>query len=168
MKFKSELEQAIIATVQQEVVPALGCTEPVSLALAAAVARQYLGALPDRIEAKVSPNLMKNGMGVTVPGTGTVGLTMAAAIGAIGGDPKGGLEVLKQITAEQVALAKQMINDHKIEVSISDTEHILYSEATLFNTDQQVRVRIAAHHTNVIYIEKKRRIIVFQALRSRK
>ncbi|CUU53030.1 serine dehydratase subunit alpha family protein [Actinobacillus pleuropneumoniae] len=154
MKFKSELEQAIIATVQQEVVPALGCTEPVSLALAAAVARQYLGALPDRIEAKVSPNLMKNGMGVTVPGTGTVGLTMAAAIGAIGGDPKGGLEVLKQITAEQVALAKQMINDHKIEVSISDTEHILYSEATLFNTDQQVKVRIAAHHTNVIYIEK--------------
>lgn len=95
MKFKSELEQAIIATVQQEVVPALGCTEPVSLALAAAVARQYLGALPDRIEAKVSPNLMKNGMGVTVPGTGTVGLTMAAAIGAIGGDPHGGLEVLK-------------------------------------------------------------------------
>ncbi|EFM89159.1 Serine dehydratase alpha chain [Actinobacillus pleuropneumoniae] len=154
MKFKSELEQAIIATVQQEVVPALGCTEPVSLALAAAVARQYLGALPDRIEAKVSPNLMKNGMGVTVPGTGTVGLTMAAAIGAIGGDPNGGLEVLKQITAEQVALAKQMINDHKIEVSISDTEHILYSEATLFNTDQQVKVRIAAHHTNVIYIEK--------------
>ncbi|UKH17086.1 serine dehydratase subunit alpha family protein [Actinobacillus pleuropneumoniae] len=154
MKFKSELEQAIIATVQQEVVPALGCTEPVSLALAAAVARQYLGALPDRIEAKVSPNLMKNGMGVTVPGTGTVGLTMAAAIGAIGGDPNGGLEVLRQITAEQVALAKQMINDHKIEVSISDTEHILYSEATLFNADQQVKVRIAAHHTNVIYIEK--------------
>ena len=154
MKFKSELEQAIIATVQQEVVPALGCTEPVSLALAAAVARQYLGALPDRIEAKVSPNLMKNGMGVTVPGTGTVGLTMAAAIGAIGGDPNGGLEVLKHITAEQVELAKQMINEQKIEVSISDTEHILYSEATLFNADQQVKVRIAAHHTNVIYIEK--------------
>ncbi|WP_440210553.1 L-cysteine desulfidase family protein [Actinobacillus pleuropneumoniae] len=154
MKFKSELEQAILATVQQEVVPALGCTEPVSLALAAAVARQYLGALPDRIEAKVSPNLMKNGMGVTVPGTGTVGLTMAAAIGAIGGDPNGGLEVLKHITNEQVAQAKQMIHDHKIEVSISDTEHILYSEATLFNADQQVKVRIAAHHTNVIYIEK--------------
>lgn len=159
MKFKSELEQAIIATVQQEVVPALGCTEPVSLALAAAVARQYLGALPDRIEAKVSPNLMKNGMGVTVPGTGTVGLTMAAAIGAIGGDPHGGLEVLKQITAEQVALAKQMINDHKIEVGISDTEHILYSEATLFNADQQVKVRIAAHHTNVIYIEKNSELL---------
>ncbi|WGE62910.1 L-serine ammonia-lyase, iron-sulfur-dependent, subunit alpha [Actinobacillus equuli subsp. haemolyticus] len=154
MNITNELSQAILATVQQEVVPALGCTEPVSLALASAVARQYLGALPDRIEAKVSPNLMKNGMGVTVPGTGTVGLTMAAAIGAIGGDPNGGLEVLKHITTEQVELAKQMINDHKIEVSISDTEHILYSEATLFNADQQVKVRIAAHHTNVIYIEK--------------
>ncbi|AIZ80051.1 L-serine ammonia-lyase, iron-sulfur-dependent, subunit alpha [Actinobacillus equuli subsp. equuli] len=154
MNINNELSQAILATVQQEVVPALGCTEPVSLALASAVARQYLGSLPDRIEAKVSPNLMKNGMGVTVPGTGTVGLTMAAAIGAIGGDPNGGLEVLKHITTEQVALAKQMINDHKIEVSISDTEHILYSEATLFNADQQVKVRIAAHHTNVIYIEK--------------
>ncbi|WP_150538184.1 serine dehydratase subunit alpha family protein [Actinobacillus vicugnae] len=154
MNITNELAQTILATVQQEVVPALGCTEPVSLALASAVARQYLGALPERIEAKVSPNLMKNGMGVTVPGTGTVGLTMAAAIGAIGGDPNGGLEVLKQITAEQVALAKQMINEHKIEVSISDTEHILYSEATLFHADQQVKVRIAAHHTNVIYIEK--------------
>lgn len=154
MNITNELSQAILATVQQEVVPALGCTEPVSLALASAVARQYLGALPDRIEAKVSPNLMKNGMGVTVPGTGTVGLTMAAAIGAIGGDPNGGLEVLKHITTEQVELAKQMISDHKIEVSISDTEHILYSEATLYYADQQVKVRIAAHHTNVIYIEK--------------
>lgn len=154
MNINNELSRAILATVQQEVVPALGCTEPVSLALASAVARQYLGTLPDRIEAKVSPNLMKNGMGVTVPGTGTVGLTMAAAIGAIGGDPNGGLEVLKYITAEQVELAKQMISDHKIEVSISDTEHILYSEATLYYADQQVKVRIAAHHTNVIYIEK--------------
>ncbi|WGE48413.1 serine dehydratase subunit alpha family protein [Actinobacillus equuli] len=162
MNINNELSQAILATVQQEVVPALGCTEPVSLALASAVARQYLGSLPDRIEAKVSPNLMKNGMGVTVPGTGTVGLTMAAAIGAIGGDPNGGLEVLKHITTEQVALAKQMINDHKIEVSISDTEHILYSEATLFNADQQVKVRIAAHHTNVIYIEKNGELLFFK------
>ncbi|WP_018651494.1 serine dehydratase subunit alpha family protein [Actinobacillus capsulatus] len=159
MNINNELSQAILATVQQEVVPALGCTEPVSLALAAAVARQYLGALPEHIKAKVSPNLMKNGMGVTVPGTGTVGLTMAAAIGAIGGDPNGGLEVLKQITTEQVALAKQMISEHKIEVSISDTDHILYSEATLFNADQQVKVRIAAHHTNVIYIEKNGKLL---------
>ena len=148
------IEECILTTVKQEVVPALGCTEPISLALASAIARQYLGKLPDRIEAKVSPNLMKNGMGVTVPGTGMQGLSMAAAIGAIGGDPKGGLEVLKQITPEQVEQAKAMLNAGKVSVSIFETEHILYSEAALFTETESVRVRIAAHHTNVIYIEK--------------
>lgn len=148
------IEECILTTVKQEVVPALGCTEPISLALASAIARQYLGQLPERIEAKVSPNLMKNGMGVTVPGTGTQGLSMAAAIGAIGGDPKGGLEVLKQITPEQVEQAKAMLNAGKVSVSIFETEHILYSEAVLFAGNESVRVRIATHHTNVIYIEK--------------
>ena len=148
------IEECILTTVKQEVVPALGCTEPISLALASAIARQYLGQLPERIEAKVSPNLMKNGMGVTVPGTGTQGLSMAAAIGAIGGDPKGGLEVLKQITPKQVEQAKAMLNAGKVSVSIFETEHILYSEAALFAGNESVRVRIAAHHTNVIYIEK--------------
>lgn len=85
--FDSTTEQNILRVVQEEVVPALGCTEPISLALASATARYYLGKMPERIEAKVSPNLMKNGMGVTVPNTGTVGLPMAAAIGAIGGAP---------------------------------------------------------------------------------
>lgn len=153
------IEECILTTVKQEVVPALGCTEPISLALASAIARQYLGQLPDRIEAKVSPNLMKNGMGVTVPGTGTQGLSMAAAIGAIGGDPKGGLEVLKQITPEQVEQAKAMLNADKVSVSIFETEHILYSEAALFAETESVRVRIAAHHTNVIYIEKNEQTI---------
>jgi len=148
------IEECILTTVKQEVVPALGCTEPISLALASAIARQYLGQLPECIEAKVSPNLMKNGMGVTVPGTGTQGLSMAAAIGAIGGDPKGGLEVLKQITPEQVEQAKAMLNAGKVSVNIFETEHILYSEAALFAGNESVRVRIAAHHTNVIYIEK--------------
>lgn len=149
-----KLEQAILSTVSQEVVPALGCTEPISLALASAIARQYLGCLPERIEAKVSPNLMKNGMGVTVPGTGTVGLPMAAAIGAIGGDPSGELEVLKNITPEQVEQAKAMLKADNVSVSIFETEHILYSEATLFYQNEHVCVRIAEHHTNVIYIEK--------------
>lgn len=155
MNIHSEkLEQSILSTVKHEVVPALGCTEPISLALASAIARQYLEHLPERIEAKVSPNLMKNGMGVTVPGTGTVGLPMAAAIGAIGGDPNGDLEVLKNITPEQVEQAKEMLKADKVSVSILETEHILYSEATLFYQTERVCVRIAEHHTNVIYIEK--------------
>ncbi len=149
-----DIEQSLLEIVKREVVPALGCTEPISLALAAATARKYLGVLPQKIEAKVSPNLMKNGMGVTVPGTGTLGLKMAAAIGAVGGDPDAGLEVLKHINAEQVACAKTMLDNKQVNVSVLQTEHILYSEATLFHEQDWVCVRIAAHHANIIYIEK--------------
>ena len=88
--------QQLIKLVKHEVLPALGCTEPISLALAAAIATKYINKNNiNRIDAYVSPNLMKNGMGVTVPGTGMVGLPIAAAIGAIGGDAEAGLEVLK-------------------------------------------------------------------------
>ncbi|EGX2520878.1 serine dehydratase subunit alpha family protein [Salmonella enterica] len=89
------LWQSFILAVQEEVKPALGCTEPISLALAAAAAAAELNGTVERIDAWVSPNLMKNGMGVTVPGTGMVGLPIAAALGALGGDAKAGLEVLK-------------------------------------------------------------------------
>ncbi|WP_084703387.1 serine dehydratase subunit alpha family protein [Necropsobacter rosorum] len=152
--FNHNIEQSLLAIVKREVVPALGCTEPISLALAAATARKYLAAEPQKIEAKVSPNLMKNGMGVTVPGTGTLGLKMAAAIGATGGDPDAGLEVLKNINAEQVAHAKALISAEKVKVSMLQTDHLLYSEATLFCGQDSVCVRIAAHHANIIYIEK--------------
>ena len=84
---------------------------------------------------------------------------MAAAIGAIGGDHQAGLEVLKNISAEQVAQAKQMMSQHLVNVAIFDTEHILYSEATLFAENESVTVRIAAHHTNVIYIEKNSEVL---------
>ena len=89
------LWDSFIRAVQEEVKPALGCTEPISLALAAAVASSELDGAVERIDAWVSPNLMKNGMGVTVPGTGMVGLPVAAALGALGGNAHAGLEVLK-------------------------------------------------------------------------
>ena len=136
-------------------VPALGCTEPISLALAAATAAKYLGKIPERIEAKVSPNLMKNGLGVAVPGTGMVGLPIAAAIGALGGDPEGKLEVLKHITPEQVIAAKTMLEQKLVSVDIHQTEHILYSESTLFADNDYVKVAIQDQHTNIILIEKK-------------
>ncbi|SAC16477.1 Putative inner membrane protein [Enterobacter hormaechei] len=94
-----------IRAVQEEVKPALGCTEPVSLALACAMAAGQLDGEVTRIEAWVSPNLMKNGLGVTVPGTGMVGLPIAAALGATGGNAHAGLEVLKDASAE--ALTRQ-------------------------------------------------------------
>lgn len=154
-----QIEESLLAVVKQEVVPALGCTEPISLALASAIACKYLGKCPERIEAKVSPNLMKNGMGVTVPSTGTVGLPMAAAIGSIGGDPEAGLEVLKKINSEQVLQAKQMLAEQKVRVGIFETDQILYAESQLFAGQDNVKVCIADHHTNVISIEKNGEVV---------
>lgn len=155
----NEIEKPLLHIVKHDVVPALGCTEPISLALASATAAKYLGKTPERIEAKVSPNLMKNGLGVAVPGTGMVGLPIAAAIGALGGNPDGGLEVLKHITPEQVIAAKSMLEQKLVSVDIHQTEHILYSESTLFVDNDYVKVAIQDQHTNVILIEKNGEII---------
>ena len=142
-----------IKAVKKEVVPALGCTEPISLAFAAAVAAEKLGKPVEYIKAKVSGNLMKNGMGVTVPGTGTTGLIIAAAVGALGGDPDAKLEVLKGLTSEQVEAAKIMIAENKVELSVAEVPNALYSEATVFNGQDSVRVCIADEHTNIVQIE---------------
>ena len=155
----NEIKKPLIQIVERDVVPALGCTEPISLALASATAAKYLGKTPERIEAKVSPNLMKNGLGVAVPGTGMVGLPIAAAIGALGGNPDGGLEVLKHITPEQVTAAKTMLEQKLVSVDIHQTEHILYSESTLFADNDYVKVAIQDQHTNVILIEKNGEIL---------
>ena len=155
----NEIEKPLLQIVKHDVVPALGCTEPISLALASATAAKYLGKTPERIEAKVSPNLMKNGLGVAVPGTGMVGLPIAAAIGALGGNPDGGLEVLKHITPEQVIAAKTMLEQKLVSVDIHQTEHILYSESTLFADNDYVKVAIQDQHTNVILLEKNGEIL---------
>ncbi len=148
-----------IQAVKQEVVPALGCTEPISLALAAAIAARRLNKPVERIEAKVSANLMKNGMGVTVPGTGSTGLVIAAAVGALGGDPDGKLEVLKNITAEHVVAAKRMIDEQRVSLSVADVPNVLYSEARVMNGSHYVRVCIADNHTNVVRIEEDGQIV---------
>ncbi|MBM3117486.1 serine dehydratase subunit alpha family protein [Jeongeupia naejangsanensis] len=150
----TELWPEFIKAIKKEVAPALGCTEPISLALASAIARRELGVLPERIVAKVSPNLMKNGMGVTVPGTGTVGLPIAAAVGALGGDPDAGLEVLKSLTAGVVADGKAMLAAQQVSVGIAEVPNILYAESRLEAGGHWVRVCIADAHTRVVRIEK--------------
>ena len=109
-----------IRAVQEEVKPALGCTEPVSLALACAMAADLLPGEVTRIEAWVSPNLMKNGLGVTVPGTGMVGLPIAAALGAIGGNAHAGLEVLKNATADALVRAKALLEAGQVQVKLQE------------------------------------------------
>lgn len=157
-----EFSDQLIAIVKRDVAPALGCTEPISLALACAIAMSYLDSPLLQIQAKVSPNLMKNGMGVTVPGTGMVGLPIAAAVGAIAGDAKAGLEVLKQIQPEDVVQAKAMLSANQVSVDIANVDFPLYSEALLLGENGWVKVCIQDSHTNVVLIEKNGEVIFQQ------
>lgn len=154
---KHTLWPAFIDVVKRDVVPALGCTEPVSVALAAAIAVNKLNICHQEItgiEAFVSANLMKNGMGVTVPGTGMVGLEIAAAAGAIAGDSQAQLEVLKNLTTEDVAIAKTMLDQKKVKISVANVSNILYSKVTVFSAQHSASVTIADSHTHILAIEE--------------
>lgn len=151
---KNPLWSRFIRAVQEEVKPALGCTEPVSLALAAAVAASELNGAVERIDAWVSPNLMKNGLGVTVPGTGMVGLPIAAALGALGGDPSAGLEVLKYASAQAIYDAKAMLKAGKVSVMLQQPcDDILFSRAKVYSQDGWACVTIVGGHTHIVRIE---------------
>ncbi|HDT5932083.1 TPA: serine dehydratase subunit alpha family protein [Enterobacter kobei] len=142
-----------IRVVQEEVKPALGCTEPVSLALACAIAAEHLSGDVTHIEAWVSPNLMKNGLGVTVPGTGMVGLPIAAALGAIGGNAQAGLEVLKDASADALVRAKALLNAGQVQVKLQEPcEEILYSRACVYAGDASAMVTIAGGHIRVVEV----------------
>ena len=135
--------EAIIQLIHREVKPALGCTEPIAVALAVAKAVEIISencpsCSPDwrltadfTLEVAVSGNILKNGMGVGIPGTGMVGLPVAAALGAVCGESARGLEVLKGLTPEAVQRAKRLVADGKVHVSVADTEHLLYVKATV-------------------------------------
>lgn len=142
-----------IRAVQEEVKPALGCTEPISLALACAIAAEHLSGEVTRIEAWVSPNLMKNGLGVTVPGTGMVGLPIAAALGATGGNARAGLEVLKEASADALERAKALLNAGQVQVKLQvPCEEILYSRACVYAGEASAMVTIAGGHTRVVEV----------------
>ena len=157
METKTSQWKNFIRLVRREVVPALGCTEPIALALAAAKAASLLDGPVDRIEARVSANLMKNGMGVTVPGTGTTGLLIAAAAGALGGDPDGELEVLRCLTPEQVTEGKRFLQENRVSLAIADVPNVLYSEAKLYSGQDWALAAIADTHTNLVRLEKNGR-----------
>ncbi|EMK5831573.1 serine dehydratase subunit alpha family protein [Citrobacter sedlakii] len=151
---ENPLWQRFILAVQEEVKPALGCTEPISLALAAAVAAAELDGAVERIDAWVSPNLMKNGLGVTVPGTGMVGLPIAAALGALGGNSQAGLEVLKDASAQAIHDAKAMLSAGKVSVMLQQPcDEILFSRAKVYSNDGWACVTIVGGHTNIVRIE---------------
>lgn len=150
-KFRERIE----ALIKREVVPAVGCTEPVAVALCVAKATETLGSLPEKIELFLSGNIIKNAMGVGIPGTGMIGLPIAVALGAIVGKSEYSLEVLRDVTPEAVEAGKRYISEERISISLEpDTPSNLHIDVRVYAGDRSARVIISGAHTNFILIEK--------------
>ncbi|MCD7975636.1 MAG: L-serine ammonia-lyase, iron-sulfur-dependent, subunit alpha [Tannerellaceae bacterium] len=147
-------QSQILHLIHREILPAIGCTEPAAVALATAKAVETLGKVPERTEVYLSANVLKNAMGVGIPGTGMVGLPIAIALGTVIADASYGLEVLKMLTPEIVAQAKEIVNGKSISVSLKEEVHKLYIEVICISGTDRVKVILAQQHTQFVYIEK--------------
>ena len=146
-----ETRKRIIALVNKEVVPAIGCTEPMCVALCTAKATERLGCRPEHIEAMLSANILKNAMGVGIPGTGMIGLPIAIALGALIGKSEYQLEVLKDLTPESLEEGKRFVAENRISIGLK--EHIcekLYVEITCSAGDKKATAVIAGGHTHFV------------------
>lgn len=152
---EKELRQQIISLVKQEVVPAIGCTEPIAVALCVAKATELLGSQPESISVKLSGNMLKNAMGVGIPGTGMVGLPIAIALGALVGKSEYQLEVLRDVTPQAVGKGKEYIDGNHIKVSLKEGEcDKLYIEVTTIAAGNTSTAIIAGDHTRFVYLAK--------------
>ena len=146
-----ELRERIIALIHQEVVPAIGCTEPMCVALCTAKATEKLGCRPERIEALLSANILKNAMGVGIPGTGMIGLPIAIALGALIGKSAYQLEVLKDLTPEALEEGKRYVAENRIVIKQKeDISEKLYAEIICTAGDKKATAIIAGSHTNFV------------------
>lgn len=155
MSPETEAYQAYLKLLRDELVPAMGCTEPISVAYAAAVGRDLLGAVPDRVEVVVSGNILKNVKSVIVPNTGgQKGIAVAVAAGILGGKAEKKLEVIAEVTRQQQEAIGMYLKQTPVLVSASDSSYIFDIFLTLRREDSWARVRIVKFHTNVVYLEK--------------
>lgn len=154
--------QQLLDWLKKEVKLSLGCTEPIAIAYAAAVTAKYLNAPILKITGNISENLYKNAMGVTIPGTSYCGVTLAAAIGAIGGNADADLEVLKDITATQITEAYIFNESGNVCLNAVDATDFIFIDITLYSLSDQCRVVIQGSHTNVteVYINNIKQILV--------
>ena len=164
---------SIIELIKREVIPAIGCTEPIAVALCVAKATEILGGKPHRIEAHLSANILKNAMGVGIPGTGMIGLPIAIALGALIGKSEYGLEVLKECTPDAVEAGKRMIADEAISIKLKeDITEKLYIEitasaaTTAASGATTATAIIAGGHTNFIYLSHNGKVLLDTPLKS--
>lgn len=161
----SELYKNYLDILKQELVPALGCTEPIAIACAAAKARRLLGSFPESLEMKLSGNIIKNVKGVTVPNSGGLkGIDIAAVLGMVGGNADKALEVLEEITPEHIARAKELASRGICTYSLAENVPNLYISAKVVCGGHYAEVVIAHQHTNIIKMEKDGEVLLDRTL----
>ncbi len=155
-----DIRNNLINILIEEVKPALGCTEPVAVALACAKAKELLG--EDVVSNKIllSPNVYKNGMCVGIPGTERLGLKIAAAMGILGGHSENGLQVLETLDENQVKDAENYMDNSPIDISPLDTNEKVYIEVTLKGENHTSKVAIRTKHDNFVYLEKDGKVLL--------
>ncbi|MDO4758758.1 MAG: L-serine ammonia-lyase, iron-sulfur-dependent, subunit alpha [Rikenellaceae bacterium] len=145
----------IIALINREVIPAIGCTEPIAVALCTARATELLGERPERIEVLLSANILKNAMGVGIPGTGMIGLPIAIALGTLIGKSAYQLEVLRDVCPEAVEEARAYIDQKRITIGLKEgISEKLYAEVRTSKGESSAVAIIAGGHTNFVYLER--------------
>ena len=154
-----QTKQSIIRLIHREVIPAIGCTEPIAVALACAKAAEVLGDRPERVEVYLSANILKNAMGVGIPGTGMVGLPIAIALGSLIGRSAYGLEVLKDLSPEGLAAGKAMVERKCISIALKEQVDKLYIEVVSHRGDEESRVVISHAHTHFSYIARNGEVL---------
>lgn len=155
MKKSDSCYQKFVQIMKEELRPAMGCTEPIAIAYAAAKARSVLGALPERLLVEVSGNIIKNVKSVVVPHTGGLrGIPAAAAVGTVAGDAAAELEVISNVSAAQIAETADYLQKTPIEVRCADTPHIFDVQITAFRGTESAFVRIVDYHTNIICVRR--------------
>ena len=156
-----EIREQIVALIHQEVVPAVGCTEPMAVALCVARATEDLGCRPEKIRVWLSANMLKNAMGVGIPGTGMIGLPIAVALGAIVGKSEYQLEVIKDLTPETLEEGKRYIGEDHIDIKLKhDITEKLYIEVVCERGDDTATAIIAGGHTNFVYEERNGQVLL--------
>ncbi|WP_353096542.1 L-serine ammonia-lyase, iron-sulfur-dependent, subunit alpha [Tissierella praeacuta] len=161
-------KQYLLNIVKKETVPAIGCTEPVAVAYAAATANKYMDADIEKVAVLVSRNIFKNGKSVMIPNTEEWGLELAAALGIVAGNPDDGLMVLKSINEEHVKLAHKLIDEEKITVGYLESSPDVYVEIHLISNDKKVEVILKDSHNHIEIIKVDGEIIYSDILEEKK
>ena len=151
----------IIKLINEQVVPAVGCTEPMAVALCTARATEILGSRPEKITVFLSANILKNAMGVGIPGTGMIGLPIAIALGALIGKSEYNLEVLKDLDAHSLEDGKQYVKENHIDIKLKKGEcDKLYIEVNCEADSNKATAIIACKHTNIVYEERNNEVLL--------